>query len=59
MPPRHHKGMADAVGPPEPDDLRNGSAEKDLPIAAANYGPHSRPARSLPDDGAMTEDEKR
>jgi len=50
--------MADAVGPPEPDDSRNGSAEKDLPIAPANCGPHSRPARSLPDDGAMTEDEK-
>jgi len=30
--------MADAVGPPEPDDLRNGSPEKDLPIAPANCG---------------------
>jgi hypothetical protein len=57
MPPLHPKGMAGAVGPPEPDDPRNRSPEKDLPIAPGNYRPHSRPARSLADDGAMTEDE--
>src|SRR5262249_13933235 len=55
---RHHKGMAGAVAPPEPDDPRNRSPEKDLPIAPGNYGPHSCPAPSLPDDGAMTGDER-
>lgn len=30
MPPRHRKGIADAVGTPEPDDSRNRSPEKDL-----------------------------
>jgi hypothetical protein len=30
MPPRHHKGVADAVNPPEPDDSRKRIAEKDL-----------------------------
>jgi hypothetical protein len=30
MPPRHRKGKADAVNPPEPDDSRKQIAEKDL-----------------------------
>jgi hypothetical protein len=38
MPPRHHKGTADAVGPPEPDDPRNRSPEEDLLHRADNQG---------------------
>ena len=30
MPPRHRKGIADAVNPPEPDDSRKEIAEKAL-----------------------------
>jgi hypothetical protein len=30
MPPRHRKGIADAVNLPEPDDPRKQIAEKDL-----------------------------
>jgi hypothetical protein len=29
MPPLHHKGIAGAAGPPEPDDPRNGWPEKE------------------------------
>jgi hypothetical protein len=29
MPPLHHKGMAGTEGPPEPDDPRNRSPEKE------------------------------
>jgi hypothetical protein len=35
MPPRHRKGIADAVNPPEPDDSSKQIAEKDLLHRAA------------------------
>ncbi len=32
MPPRHRKGIADEVNPPEPDDSRKQIAGKDSPL---------------------------
>ena len=40
MPPRHRKGIADAVNPPEPDDSSKQIAEKDL-VGAENLCHHA------------------
>jgi hypothetical protein len=47
MPPRHRKGIADAVNPPEPDDSRKQIAEKDLLDRAGGTGGRDlRPCRA-------------
>ena len=56
MPPRHRKGIADAVNPPEPDDSSKQIAEKDLLHRAASQASARRHLGGLVTSGQLCPD---